>query len=644
MVKYLVTPKGFFEEYSDDLFSGILKAETPIPYEKQWDTMEIVDYEIEEKVELKFNKMPLKLFQQTLAFLKWCHEERKSEGMVCHRYKDGAWSNQVFPQWNTSTSVCYHPELDLAHATGIVGDTHSHPPTYGSHHSHTDSLDERKNNGIFVVVKGFNPMDCSPEIIGYVRGKKFHLKPEQFLDITLYDQTPEFPEEWKGLVGNTPCKGCDRKREIERLGKEVSEKRLAYEDDKKFRLVPKAVLEAWRTEVAKGKETLGSKVKEAIKAIRAKSPPTYAKFFRCDNYGCYKLFTNAFCPECQKNVGSDKMLESLIDILDELDAVTNNPQELDIIKEIIESEFDPKPLPPVQIGLPAAVPSANTSASTASTTTPTPTVTTPCRKEKVVPDILIVAADKPCGEGCPYKDYPHEHFDSKEGLEKLFKEITEGKPREDCNAVGKKCVYPEAKACENGCVWGRSKAPDEAALKKKPEPPAVDPMLPKCSSEYCKKAGHTYSTCDIKRTLDTVTRMCPSKECEKSGHTWHACEVRHLLIKLVAAGRIEPGVPAVDDDTKRFEVPPGACGRKECMDSNHMSVPAGYDCPIDRSRKAAEAKGTPAPYSYPETIIVGSVATCPGESCSAYGVGHKHEISKEATVDPLEESLDIPSC
>lgn len=647
MVKYFVTPKGFFEEYSDDLFSGVLKSELPLPYDKQWDTMEIVDYDIEEKIELKFIRMPLNLFQQQLMFMKWCHEERKSEGMVCMRYIDGKWENAVFPQWNTSTSVCYHPELDLAKATRIVGDTHSHPPSYGSQHSHTDSLDERKNNGIFIVIKGFNPMDCSPEIIGYVRGKKFHLKPEQFLDITQYDQNPTFPEEWKGLVGTTPCKGCDRRREVERLGKEVSEKRLVYEDDKKFRLVPKVILEAWRSEVAKGKETLGSKVKEAVKAIRAKGVPSYPKFFRCDNYGCHKLVAHAFCPECNKSIMVDKMIESFCDFLDEYDAVISNPQELDLIREIIESEFEPKPLPPVQVGLPATTAQTSTTPSTSSTSTLTPTVTTPSRRERSAPDILVIASGKSCSTSCPYKDYPHDHVEKKEDLEKIFKEIIEGKPRENCSAVGKKCVYPEAKACENGCVWGRSKTPDEPAKKDaKSEASKVDPMLPNCISEYCMKAGHTYSTCDIKRTLDTVAKMCPSKNCEQGGHTWHNCDVRMIKIKLIQAGRLK-APQEDDDDTKVFPLVGSACGRKECMDSNHKNVPQGYDCPIARSRKVAEkaaetvAQGPPAPYSYPETIIIGDSMVCPGEECSMHNAPHKHEVRP---VDPLEQSLDIPSC
>jgi hypothetical protein len=692
-----------FEEYSDDLFEGMIKVEFPIPVSKE-DEIEVTEEELSDKLSLKFERMPLSLFQQTLEFLKWCHQEKKSEGFVAHRYIDGKWENVVFPQWVTATSVCYHPELLIEKSTRVVGDTHAHPPkeggSGGSFHSHTDSLDERKNNGIFVVVTGWTPMTCDPDIVGCVRGKRFHLKPESLFDLTQYDPNPSFPEEWKNMVGSTPCKGCERKRDLEKIGKEANEKKLAYEHDKQFRLVPQAVLEVWRTEVAKDKETLGKKVREAIKDATSRlTGSSWLRLLRCDNHGCKKLCNTVSCSECNKTILRDKIIDSIVDLLDEHEAVTQNPQELALIREVIEEDMKPKELPPVVIG---PTPSSATGPGGSGHTHPMSTTSTPgttaadnSSKKPETNHLLVVSTGKACTADCVYKEYPHRHSESSSLLEKVFSEIVEGKPRMNCSNHEGRCLYPETVACDNGCVFSRtsSQATPPGGVDSK----ASDHLLPKCEMAACIEKGHTYYSCDIKRSLDTAAKMCPGKQCELSGHSWNACEYKILMIRLIASGRMKPPVKK-DDETKRFEKcmdagckavahsrlncpersGPDACTVKYCQDndhkyrvdcpiykqrerekpegeacksvpcqnSNHYNPPVAHHCPIyaRRNDKPREGPGSPAPYSYTpppsvsEVTIVGETVVCPGPSCNYHSKPHKHELSTSGTSAEAEKT------
>lgn len=590
MGEFKVTPKGVFEKYQDDLFEGWLKADFPIPFSLEHDKVDVVQEEIEEKLWIKFERMPLRLFQQVLEFLRWCYEERKSEGFVAHRYIDGVWENVPFPQWNSSGSVCYHPELLLEKATRVVGDTHSHPPSYGSQHSSTDGLDERKNNGIFIVVKGWTPMTCEPDIVGVVRGRKFHLKPESMFDLKDYDPNPSFPEEWKKMVGPTPCKACEKKREIDRVAKEVDDKKKKWEDDS-FRLIPKPALEVLRAEVRKEEE----KPSKALKGRWEEYKKRYnapgngyrqLKLVRCDNYNCKKLCGTVKCDVCSGTILTEAVVESIGDMLDELWYDENEPEAVKLIvavcaedaKEGGEKKVQAAKDAAVPFGLPELPPAQKTeTASTAS-------------KSKVpeIPHIIIVASDRPCGDSCVYKEFPHEHAKSHEDLQAAFKEITEGRSRENCQTVGKKCLYPEMKVCDNGCTFARE------SVSSAQFPLGLKVSIPTCKNESCRDAGHTYLSCDVKTAFEEAERLCPSKACQASGHSWWSCEVKGLNVYLMKEGLLKPKEEKKDDETKRYPAP----------------LPS-IDGLMD--------------------IIVGDSAVCPGEKCSHFGRTHQHEIAKSVT-------------
>lgn len=642
MAKYLVTPAGVFEEYKDDLFEGTIKAEFPISMNKEYDSMEVSDRELEEKLSVKFNRMPVRLFQEVLCFLEWCYKEKKSEGFVAHRYIDGKWENVVFPQWNASGSVCYHPELLIEKSTRVMGDTHSHPPSYGSQHSHTDGLDERKNNGIFIVVKGFTLMDCSPEIIGCVRGKRFHLRAETLFDIKDYNPSPSFPEEWKERVGVTPCKGCEKRREDARKIDEVTKKKEAFDYEKRFRLVPKSALEIWRTEVAKEKETLGKKVKLIFDEYKKIIPSGYwPRVLRCDNHGCLKYTSSPKCDECHKTIAQEAILNSIIDMADELDAFKSNPEELKLILSVLEEDASkPSETPPPASATPSStVPSSSTPSSTSIP------VSSGAAKAPTN-HAFVVATEKPCGNDCVYKDYPHQHADSKETMMKAWERLIKGDKGEKkkCSSSSGSCLYPEKDLCMASCAWEETFNSTKALSN---SPVTAFSVLPSCKLSSCKEGGHHYLTCDIGKALEDAKKCCPGKGCEAAGHSWYGCELNKLRRRLVEAGELvgacsDPACQTAGHTfmncmvrlSKAATFGKDACYSEICSKGNHYME----SCPIYQQRKAASSS-TPAPHSYPDPIVVGDTDTC-HDKCDMKGKAHRHEKSKAPAATPSEMSSE----
>lgn len=616
MAKIIMAHNGTFEQYSDDLFDAVIKLEFPVQFTKEEDTFEVVYGNVEEKISPKFERIPLSIFQEALAFLEWCYEEKHTEGFIAHRYIDGKWSNVVFHQWNSATSCCYHPELDLQNATRVMADTHSHPPKKAGHgssyHSSTDDLDERKNNGIFIVVTGFTPMDCDPNIYGCIRGRRFRLpKAEMMFDISKYEKNPTFPEAWKERVGSSPCKGCERKRDVERTGSEEAEKRAQYEDEKRFRLVPKPVLDAWKTEVAKERETPGKALKATWDAYKKRMMHAQ-KLIRCDSHQCRKLVYSGVCTDCKIGFGTDTIINSVADMLDEYEAMTNDQEAIGIFTSCIEEELGHTKVHPVPVPNPY-VPKALAQ---------NPVGT----KVPESPHVLLILSDKPCDEKCEYRNFAHRHFATRDDLEKHFKLIASRKTRTECVNEAKTCTYPGGMACDNGCITFLG------GLLPKECPSRFLESLPTCSSPSCKDAGHLWSTCEIKKALTQA--VCPTKVCENLGHQHMDCEVRVLKEKLTAVGAFRQ---EEEDDTKRFE----KCVNTLCIDANHTF---SY-CP-ERFGKHKSDPVSPAVSSTVITkdgvVIFGDTMVCP-EDCTYKGRVHTHELDS-LDVHDYWPGRDTPSC
>jgi len=342
MTHFIVNRNGVYENYADELFKGTIRVSFPIPYDRdRGDTVEVTGEEAKESIQIAFNPMPAKLFQQALAFQEWCYEEKKSEGMVAFRYREGKWGLSVPEQWNGMASVCYHPEFHPEEMTGVVGDMHSHPKFSSSSHSQTDNLDERKMPGIFIVVKDFSILNCEPNIVGMVRGTEFKVRPELFIEFSEgIERKPSFPEEWKSRVHSSPCDECRKKRESQDAQKKISESLSQDETDKTYRLVPKRLLEAWKKFSCDG-NTRGKEFHEAFVEWNRKSPSTSRLLF-CSHWNCKKYISAPRCPDCNTTLSTFEIVQNISDAIDEVDAMEMAHGDLEILEEMVESEADGK--------------------------------------------------------------------------------------------------------------------------------------------------------------------------------------------------------------------------------------------------------------------------------------------------------------
>lgn len=378
MSEYILAKDGVYKKFGTDLFRGSIKVGFPIPFQEELDTIHVQGGDIREKIEIVFKRMPIALFQQALAFMEFCYEDKKAEGMVCFRYRAGEWSIVIPEQWNSGTSVCYH--LKPEESSFIMGDVHSHPKFASSAHSTTDNLDERKlSDGIFMVVKDFDIWNCEPSIVGVVDGVSFPIKPQYMFDLrTAHEKSkPDVPDEWKAKVHGLPCDGCRREREGAQAAVQKTEAERKAEEEKEARLVPSDLVEVYRKSIAQGKSR-GKAFYELIQEWQAKSKYN-GKVFRCGNHGCKKFLRTLECPDCKKSVTSYEVMEMLSLAIDELDALEEVKGDLKVLVEL------------------------NAPQSEAAKTDPASQDT----------DIILVGEGPECTDACHHKKNgtPHTHFD-----------------------------------------------------------------------------------------------------------------------------------------------------------------------------------------------------------------------------------------
>jgi hypothetical protein len=412
VTRFFVTPDGVYEEYEDQLFKGLIKVSFPIHnYDKDaGDTLDMSNEKIEEKIKIVFPKIPINLFQEALAFLEWCYKEKRTEGFLTFHLLNNKWSLGCPEQWNGATSVCYHPELREERG-GLVGDIHSHPKFSSSAHSHTDSLDERKNAGLFMVVKDFSLMNCEPDIRGVVRGTTFQIKPKYVFSMAgIKDEAnpddPEkavisFPDEWKERVHVAPCEQCKRVKDAgEKNVKETKEK-----EEKEKRLIPKRLLEAWRKSLD-GKP-FGAEIIDYHD--RWAKDSKYNGHLVCPNYGCGKFVRNLECPECKKTLTLYEVAKMFAELIDETDCFAEMKGDLKKLEAI--AEFFEK----------------QAAGSTATGTSSTPAhdhahdhdtkriIVRPAAKDPDDTDIILIVDGDKCEEDCRFRkeQISHQHIPNK---------------------------------------------------------------------------------------------------------------------------------------------------------------------------------------------------------------------------------------
>jgi len=310
---------GFFEKYKDDLFEAVIKVDGDPSKE-----------EMSESLAPVFKRMPIRLFKQALAFVEHAHKTQQSEGMVAFRYKEGIWSLVIPPQWNTGGNVHYHFE-PVEEFGSVVGDMHSHPKM-GSFHSGTDHHDEGKMFGIYLVVSDFRIMNCNPDIVGHVRGKRFKIDPELFFDENDAGGDYAFPEEWKTRLHKPPCTICSPAKP--EGAREEPSRSFQHEWPGRHRggdWSARIREEAQR----KGQTPAGSNdgagrsggEKEVVDLLNAgKIRETIVKsyeewqdddiasrcyLFECDNQGCEKDLQTLLCPLCSKPVHPRNIVDAV---------------------------------------------------------------------------------------------------------------------------------------------------------------------------------------------------------------------------------------------------------------------------------------------------------------------------------------------
>jgi hypothetical protein len=406
VTRFFVNPDGVFEEYEDQLFKGLIKVSWPINYDKEGgDSLDMVNEKVEEKIKIVFPKIPIDIFQTALAFLEWCYKEKRAEGFLTFHLLNNKWSLGCPEQWNGATSVCYHPEL-RAERGGIVGDIHSHPK-FSSTHSHTDALDERKNAGLFMVVKDFSLMNCEPTIHGVVRGTTFQIKPKYVFSMAgIKDEAsvedPEkqvisFPEEWKERVHLSPCEECKRIKDAgEKAVKETKET-----EEKSKRLIPKRLLEAWRKSL-NGKP-FGAEVIDYHDMWSKETK--YSGHVICPNYNCGKFIRGFECPDCKKGITFYEAAKIFAEIIDEVDCFMEVKGDLKLLEQLAEA-IEKKAAAPPQTGSTPPADAAHDGDTKRIVATPVD----PSDNDV----ILIVDGDK-CEDNCRWKkeQIDHQHVSNK---------------------------------------------------------------------------------------------------------------------------------------------------------------------------------------------------------------------------------------
>lgn len=513
MARFIVAPNGIFEYHKSDLFEGLLKIEFPFPIQKEIDTFDPPsEKELDQELGLIFNRMPLSVFQQALAFMEAVWKKEKVEVVVLFRYIDGKWENFVPLQWNGMASTCYHPELSPKEATRVAGDMHLHPikddgKKSGSFHSSTDHHDEKKNEGIFVVVSGFTPFTCYPDIIGIVRGKRFTLKFESLVDPTKYDPKPTFPPEWMERVKLLPCDGC-RPKVITTATTYAAGS--ASKEDTGSRLIPEKDVTEWRTKLPKDKTPNSQRFKEFYNQWKDKTHQ--GTLFKCDNGPCKKHFEMPECPKCHKPILQAAIVDSVALMIDEIDCWKATE------REKIQKQDETATVPVAAI--PESVEAASSTAPEANASD----------KEG---DFLLVHTGGACDEKCPYKAFVHNHVGGREVLEKILKDFSSPGPQKIGCKRKEGCLRPGSEKCKNKCALEGLKAEE----------------IPVCQSGTCSAYGHTWMSCKVRELREKIffpppkeessiksslpegvksVLYCGDAECEKANHESLTCPIKKL--------------------------------------------------------------------------------------------------------------------
>jgi len=516
MARFIVAPNGIFEYHKSDLFEGLLKIEFPFPIQKEIDTFDPPsEKELDQELGLIFNRMPLSVFQQALTFMEAVWKKDKVEVVVLFRYIDGKWENFVPLQWNGMASTCYHPELSPKEATRVAGDMHLHPikddgKKSGSFHSSTDHHDEKKNEGIFVVVSGFTPFTCYPDVIGVVRGKRFPLKFESLVDATKYDPKPTFPPEWMERVKFLPCDGC-RPKVITTTTTYAGGS--ASKSENGSRLVPVKDIAEWRSKLPKDKTPNSQRFKDFYTLWKDKTHQ--GTLFKCDNNGCLAHFEMPECPKCHKVILQTVIVESIALMIDEIDCWRS------MEREKVQKQDETATAPMAAIPGPVEAASSTTPEANAS--------------DKEGDFLLVYTGGGTCNEDCPYKAFVHNHVGGTEALEKILKDFSGPRPQILCK-MKEGCLCPGSEKCKNKCALEGLKAEE----------------IPICPSGSCAAGGHKWMNCKVRELREKVffppstgsdlirsslpegvksVLYCGDAECEKANHDPLTCPIKGLGMK-----------------------------------------------------------------------------------------------------------------
>jgi hypothetical protein len=425
--------KGIFEDYRDDLFEALIKVDSD--FHKMFrksngdDLVVLEDQkkidEIDEKIVVHFPKFPMELFIKALAFMGWAYEEHKTEAMVLFKLRprpegeerlSSDWSLVIPEQWNGMAAVCYHAEMHPEEMMGVVGDVHSHPKFASSAHSQTDNLDARTNSGIFLVVKDFDLWTCDPTIRGVIRDKSFTVAPSLFFAKSYQapdPKAPAFPEEWKKRLHTAPCEACRKSKEASEKAKTAQEMKDAYELEKKKKLMPKRLLDAWRKEA---KETYGFFFVSSWEAWDKKAHYDQCPI-KCDNFSCGEYIRNVECPKCKKSIYAKALITCLGDMVDEIAAMEWAGGDLKKLEDLAIDQ--------------AREASQNTTASTSEKDHDTKRIVQVPEEMELPLDLgdeddkdafVVLSGEEACNADCTYKtrSIPHRHT------------LTDRKPTQKC--------------------------------------------------------------------------------------------------------------------------------------------------------------------------------------------------------------------
>jgi hypothetical protein len=202
---FLVGREGHYLHKKNGIFEALVKVATNPEFDP-----------VEETFTLTAPKIPMALFEQTLAFLGRVYEEHRTEGIVllCFDPKE-AWSLYI-PKQKVGG---LHVEYENDERRRVVGSIHSHPGI-GSRASATDEKDELAFDGLHMIVNGFTIPTCGLSVVAAVNGRRFEIDPTDAIEGFEVIKA-EIPGQWlEKVVRNhvptpalenetvKPCKGC----------------------------------------------------------------------------------------------------------------------------------------------------------------------------------------------------------------------------------------------------------------------------------------------------------------------------------------------------------------------------------------------------------------------------------------------------